>query len=97
MNFTTSKDHCVFEDWQPALPPEHQHLSRQQWEAKGRVGSGIKITRALGKRSPALYRKLDVMEFFVARFGISHPDAIQKLLDLGFPRIPAPEKKPGKL
>jgi len=50
----------------------------------------------LGQKSAALYLKADCVHWFNKTFGASHPDAVQALLDLGFPRISpvAKKKKP---
>ena len=76
---------CLFGEWQRHLPEELRQIPEAEWLARSRGNNWAPYVRINGQRSPAYFKKTDIMVWFQLRYGVVHPDAVQSLIDAGFP------------
>ncbi len=74
---------CGFE-WRQYLPEELQAITDAEWLAKSRQSNWAPYFKLLGERSPATFRKSDIVAWFRLKFGVVRPDCLQALLDAGY-------------
>lgn len=75
---------CIYEEWAPYVPAELRHLTEADWLAKSRANNFAQYFRVNGQRSPAYFRKKDVLAFFKMKFGTVYPESVASLIAAGF-------------
>lgn len=83
--------YCVFEDWHWALPDEYKDRTLQQWLAMSRRGNFCPYFKAVNERSVPMFRRKDVVSWFMMKFQQLHPEAISALRAANFPEPSAPQ------
>jgi hypothetical protein len=76
---------CLTEEWRICLPNELQDLPEAAWMQKSREGRWCGYMRILGKRSAAVWSRKEISYWFFAKWGVTHPGCISRLVSSGFP------------
>lgn len=76
--------HTFFEGWWCHLPEEFKHHAEPYWLARSRQQRWAPYCKSLSQRSRALWPKAEILTWFRYEFGVTYPDAIQRLLDNDF-------------
>jgi hypothetical protein len=75
---------CLTEEWAKHLPQQLQSMSEADWRARSRAGSWPNYCTLLSQKSPALWRKSEILAYFKLKFSLVHPECVQALITAGF-------------